>query len=795
MKMTVKFAFVCLAALLAVWPAAAQKIVLSGYVREVSSGEPLVGAVVFTEDLSSGVAANQDGFYSLQIDKREQVIKCSCAGYVTAEVKVHPKGVGTGSKTGPASLRQDFSLEEDHVMLEAAGVFSKSKREQLTLPQLGKETVSGDLIRKLPALMGEADVIRVIQMMPGVQTPSEGSTGFSVRGGGIDQNLVLMDGAPLYNSGHFLGFMSMFNGDVVKNAQLYKGDFPTNFGGRLSSVLDVSTRDGNYSQFKGDVSLGLITSKVALEGPIVKDKLSFMVAGRRTYMDLFFPLFGDKIPKNTEMYFYDLNGKISWVAGPKDRVYLSAFAGKDVFGMSMEDFDLDLMKFSFANRTQTLRWSHEFSPKVFFNATLYNSHYNAGLDCDMTSTSFDYLTAIRESGLKTGITWYINPRNTVKAGIDAAYYRMDPGDVTPSDEASIVQALYMPRTLGVMPSLYAQNEQKIGRLTLRYGFRLSSFSTLGEADQNYYDPQTHELTETVHFDKGKAIRTDIGFEPRISGSFSVSPDLSLKAAYSRTFQYIQQVPISISGSPVDAWFMASPNVAPQRSDQFSAGVNALFAGQALELSAEAFYKDNRNTMDFKENPGFVFDDAQREALLRFGTSYSFGTELMLRYDFDRFGGWVSYTWSRAIYDIPELNGGKPYRSPLNHEHSVNFVLSYDFSRRVSASADWVFYSGAPTTFPNGRFVYGGSYANIYSYRNEDSLPDYHRMDLSLTLKSKRRALGRPWGSEWNFSFYNVYSRHNAWSMAFLYNQEEDRPMAMKVYLFTIIPSVSYNVYF
>ena len=785
MKNWARIAFVLLATLSAVIPAAGQKVVLSGYVKTASGGEALVGAVVFTEDLSAGVAANQDGFYSLQVERREQVIKCSCAGYVTAEVRLNPK----------ASLKQDFTLEEDHVMLEAAGVFSKSKREQLTLPQLGKETVSGDLIRKLPALMGEADVIRVIQMMPGVQTPSEGSTGFSVRGGGIDQNLVLMDGAPLYNSGHFLGFMSMFNGDVVKNAQLYKGDFPTNFGGRLSSVLDVSTRDGNYSEFKGDVSIGLITSKAAIEGPIVKDKLSFMLAARRTYMDVFFPLFGDKIPKNTQMYFYDLNGKISWVAGPKDRVYLSAFSGKDVFGMSMEDFDLDLMKFSFANNTQTLRWSHEFSPKVFFNATLYNSHYNAGLDCDMTSTSFDYLTAIRESGLKTGITWYLNPSNTVKAGIDAAYYRMNPGDVTPSDEESIVQALHMPRSYGVMPSVYAQNEQKIGRMTLRYGFRLSSFSTLGEADQNYYDPQTHELTKTVHFEKGKAIKTDIGFEPRISGSFSINPDLSLKAAYSRSYQYIQQVPISISGSPVDAWFMASPNVAPQRSDQFSAGINALFANQALELSVEAFYKNNKNTMDFKENPGFVFDDAEREKLLRFGTSYSFGTEWMLRYDFDRFGGWVSYTWSRAIYDIPELNGGKPYRSPLNHEHSVNFVLSYDFSRRVSASADWVFYSGAPTTFPNGRFVYGGSYASIYASRNEDSLPDYHRMDLSLTLKSKRRAQGSPWGSEWNISAYNVYSRHNAWSMAFLYNQEEDRPMAMKVYLFTIIPSISYNVYF
>ena len=785
MKKSAKIAFILLSVLSAAIPAAAQKIVLSGYVKEASSGEPLIGAVVFTEDLSAGVSANNYGFYSLQVDRKEQVIKCSYAGYVTAEVKINPK----------ASLKHDFLLEEDHVMLEGATVFSKSKREQLTLPQLGKETVSGELIRKLPALMGEADIIRVIQMMPGVQTPSEGSTGFSVRGGGIDQNLVLMDGAPLYNSGHFLGFMSMFNGDVVKNVQLYKGDFPANFGGRLSSVLDVSTRDGNNNEFKGDFSLGLITSKLAVEGPIVKNKLSFMLAGRRTYMDLFFPLFGDKIPKNTQMYFYDLNGKLSWVAGPKDRVYLSAFSGRDVFGMSMEDFDLDLMKFSFANNTQTLHWSHEFSPKVFFNTSLYNSRYNAGLDCDMTSTGFDYQTALRETGLKAGITWYINPNNTVKAGVQAAYFRMDPGDVTPSDDQSIVQALHMPQSYGVQPALYVQNEQKIGKLTLRYGFRLASFSSLGEADQKYYDPVTHELTKTVHFDKNKPIQTDIGFEPRVSGSFSVSPDFSLKAAYSRSYQYIQQVPISISGSPVDAWFIASPNIKPQRSDQFSAGLNALFVNQALELSVEAFYKSNHNTMDFKENPGFVFDDAERERLLRFGTSYSFGTELMLRYDFDRFGGWVSYTWSRAMYDIPELNGGKPYRSPLNHEHSVNFVLSYDFNRRVSASADWVFYSGAPTTFPNGRFIYGGSYANIYSYRNEDSLPDYHRMDLSLTLKSKRRAEGKRWGSEWNFSFYNAYSRHNAWSLAFLYSQKEQRPMAMKVYLFTIIPSVSYNVYF
>lgn len=785
MRFSAKIVTLCLALLVCALPSAAQKAVLSGYVKEASSGEPLIGAVVFTEDLSAGVSTNNYGFYSLQLERKAQVVKCSYAGYVTAEVAIDPKG----------PVKYDFALEEDHQVLEAAKVFSKSKREQLTLPQLGKETVTGDIIRKLPALMGEADVIRVIQMMPGVQTPSEGSTGFSVRGGGIDQNLVLMDGAPLYNSGHFLGFMSMFNGDAVKTAHLYKGDFPASFGGRLSSVLDVSTRDGNNNHYTGNLSIGLLTSRAEIEGPIVKDKLSFMLAGRRTYMDLFFPLLGDDMPKNTQMFFYDLNAKLSWVASPRDRVYLSAFSGRDVFGMSMEDFDIDLMRFSFANNTQTLHWSHEFSPKIFFNTSLYNSGYNAGLDCEMSSTSFNYVTAIRETGLKAGITWYINPSNTVQAGVNAAYLRMDPGDVTPSGEESIVQALHMPPSYAVMPALYAQNEQKIGKLTVRYGFRLVAFSSLGEAEQKYFDPQTHELARTVHFDKGEVIKTYVGFEPRFSGSLSITPDLSVKAAYSRSFQYVQQVPISISGSPVDAWFMASPNTMPQCSDQVSAGMNALFANQALELALEAFYKSNKNTLDFKENPGFVFDDADREGLLRFGKSYSFGTELMLRYDFDRLGGWLSYTWSRAMYDIPELNGGKPYRSPLNHEHSVNFVLSYDISRRVEASADWVFYSGAPTTFPSGRFVYGGTYSSIYASRNEDSLPNYHRMDLSLTFKSKRRAEGKPWGSEWNISVYNVYARHNAWSVAFLYNMEKEKPQAMKVYLFTIIPSVSYNVYF
>ena len=760
-------------------------VLVSGYVKDASSGEPLIGAVVFTADLSVGVSTDGFGYYSIRTKTSEGIVKCSFSGYKTASIEVR----------GEKSLRHDFLLEEDLTELEAAKVFSKTKREEIALPQMGRANVDAVLVKKVPAIMGESDLIRVIQMMPGVQTPSEGSVGFSVRGGGVDQNLIIMDGAPLYNSGHFLGFLSMFNGDAVKNAQLYKGDFPAMYGGRLSSVLDISTRDGNNRSFGGNASIGLITSKLFLEGPIVKEKLSFMLSARRTYLDVFFPLFGKKVPKETDLFFYDINARLSYVAGPSDRLYFSVFSGRDVFGMSMEEFQLDHMKFRYANNTQSLRWNHVFSPKVSMVTTLYNARYDDGLSVDMNMADFDYAAMIREMGLKTGITWYAGRYNTVQAGVNLANYHLEPGTVTPSGHSSVVIGIKQASTLAFQPSFYLQNEQKLSSLTVRYGLRFSLFSTYGNCMQRYFDPVTHELDRIEPFGTGKKIIGFSGLEPRISASWSINRDFSLKASYTRSNQYIQLAAVSVSGSPVDTWLTASPNIKPQKSDQFSVGANALFVDQALELSLEAFYKRNRNTMDFVDNAGIVIDNENREGLLRFGKSWSYGTELMLKYEFDKINGWLSYTWSRAKYHIPEINGGEPYRSPLNHEHSVNFVLTYDINRRVSASADWVFYSGAPTTFPVGRFSYGGTYAPIYNKRNTDSMPDYHRLDLSVTYRTKGRASGKRWSGEWNLSLYNAYSRHNAWSIAFNYNVEEDKPEARKVYLFTIVPSVSYNIKF
>ena len=762
-----------------------RKAVISGYVRDAETGEPLPQAVIFLEDKKTGVAADGVGFYSLNVPVGKHTIYCSFFGYETDEMPVDVK----------QATRLDFHLKLDRNELEASTVFSRSKREEIKLPQMGLERVDAGLVKRMPNLMGEADIIRVIQMMPGVQTPSEGSTGFSVRGGGVDQNLILVDGAPIYNCGHFLGFLSMFNGDAVRGADLYKGDFPASYGGRISSVLDISTKDGNNRAFGGNASIGLITSKLFLEGPIVPGKLSFMLAGRRTYLDLFFPMLGDNISDKTQMYFYDLNAKLSWVAGEKDRVYLSAFSGKDVFGFEMEEFNLAEMVFGFANHTQSLRWNHVYSPKLTSDVILYNSLYRNDIGTEMDSADFDTRQEIRETGLKAGWTWYANGNNTVKAGVQLARFGVMPGHTKPRNDESMVKEVRIPDNYAIQPSAYLQNEQKLGRLTLRYGLRYSNFITMGPTEQKYFDPETHELTETVDVEKGEVIKTFSGWEPRISASLPLTEDFSLKGAWVRSYQYLQQSRISITGSPVDAWFTASPNVEPQRSDQYSFGVNALLAGQALQLSLEGFYKDNRNTMDFMDNPGLVLADPDREGLLRFGTSWSYGTELMLKYEFARWNGWLAYTWSRAWYKIPELNDGNPYPSPINHEHAVNFVLSYDLTKRWSAATEWVFYSGSPTTYPVGRYEYMGRWVPVYSSRNEDRLPDYHRMDLSLTYRTARRVAGKRWSTEWNLSLYNAYSRHNAWSVAFSYNREEEQAQALKVYLFTIIPSLSCNIQF
>lgn len=763
-----------------------RKITISGHVRDAKDNEPLTQAVIYTEDKKIGVAADANGFYSLSVSPVKQKIYCSYFGYTTAEATIDP---------GSNEIQLDFLLKSDPDILEAATIFSHPNRAEIKLPQMGLQRVDASLVRKLPALMGEADIIRIIQTMPGVQSPSEGSTGFSVRGGGLDQNLVLLDGAPIYNCGHFLGFLSMFNGDVIRGADLYKGDFPASYGGRLASVLDIATKDGNNQQFGGNFSLGLISSKLFLEGPIVPGKLSFMLAGRRTYLEAFLPLAKGQIPEDTRMYFYDLNAKISWTISEKDHIFLSAFSGKDMLSLRLEELNLDKTTFIFTNHTQSLRWNHVYSPKVTSDFLVYNSLYRNDMGINMEAAEFDYYQAIRETGFRAGWTWYADEHNTVKAGVQTGWYAIEPGYCTPRDSTSLVKEVRVPNYAFSLPAVYVQNEQKLGPLSLRYGLRFALYSRLGPTEQRYYDPETHELLYIRDLKRGSIINRYCGLEPRFSASFAFTDDFSTKVAYARSYQYLQQTRVSVTGSPVDVWFAASPNLKPQRSDMFSLGIETLMAKESVRFSLEGFYKYNINTLDFCDNPGLVINDINQEALLRVGTSRAFGVETMLKYDFARWNGWLSYTWSNCMYHIPEINDGIPYRSPLNHEHSVNFVLTYDFSKQLSASTEWVFYSGAPTTYPIGRYQFMDRWVRVYSTRNADRMPDYHRLDLSLTWRTKRRAADKRWSAEWNLSVYNAYARHNAWSVGFHYKALEQQALAEKIYLFTILPSISCNIKF
>lgn len=756
-----------------------RRFTVSGHVKDADSGEMMIGAVVNPAGLVAGAVTNAYGFYSLELPAGDYLLCCSSLGFESDTLSISLR----------ADLRHDFVLKESALSLEGSTVTAISKREKLLRPETSLVNLSGDFIKKVPVIFGETDIIKVIQMMPGVQAPSEGSTGFSVRGGGVDQNLVLMDEAPVYNAGHFMGFFSVFNNDAVKTGDLYKGDISAKYGGRLSSLLDIHTIDGNMQEFGGSLSVGLISSKALLEGPIVKDKASFMVAARRTYIDLFFPLFGAL--KGDKMFFHDINAKANWIINDNNRLYLSVFNGKDVFAMANSeaaDLDLDM---DFANNTQSLRWNHIFSPKLFSNFTLLNSHYDFNTMLEFSATDIDMGSNLHNQGFKADFNWFLNASNTISFGMQGNRYVISPAIFTPRSEGIFSEYTY-PQTTALAPDFYIQNEQKIGpKVSLRYGLRLSNFATVGERTQRYYNA-AHELDHTEDFAKGETVKAWHALEPRFSSSFSISRSMSVKAAWSRNVQYIQQAIYSISGSPLDIWFSASPNIKPQVSDQYTVGFFKNFFDDALETSVELFYKDNRGTIDFKDHPNVIMNE-DLEAEVREGTSFARGAEFMVKYEKGKFDGWVGYTLSQARYKIPEINGGKPYDSPMNHKHSVSVVGTYRFNKRLSASADWVYYSGAPTTYPSGVMEVGGSRVPLYSDRNRDHFPDYHRLDLSLTLQGRRVPAGKRWHGEWNLSVYNVYSRHNAWALDFHYDDETEEVTARKVYLFTAIPSISYTL--
>lgn len=758
--------------------AAKPYLTLSGYISDASTGELLIGATVYITELSAGGATNVYGYYSIRLDAGKYQLTYSYVGYESQKFQLSLQGDTT---LNIKLIPKDLNLSE-------VVVTGESITEQISRAQMGVARLDIKNIRQIPAFMGEVDVIKALQLLPGVQATSEGGSGFSVRGGSPDQNLILLDEALVYNPSHLLGFFSVFNNDAVKGVELFKGDIPAEYGGRLSSVVDVRMNDGNSQQLSGQGGIGTISSRLTLEGPIQKDKSSFMLAGRRTYADLFLALSPDEEIRDNTLYFYDFNGKANYTFNDRNRLFISGYFGKDVF--KNENFAL-----GWGNQTFTLRWNHLFSSKIFSNFSLIYSRFNYELGIpEGQANAFNWNSQMKDYSLKSDFTWYASANNTLKFGFQSTFHNFSPGTAEGIGNETAFNKIEVAKSFAIESGLYVSNEQKIGsRLTLKYGLRLSLFNNIGKGTVYEFDDNYHKI-DSVVYPSGEVFQSFMNLEPRFSLAYKLDEFSSVKAAYTRNAQYVHLAQNSTAGTPLDIWFPSSPNVEPQLGDQFSLGYFRYFPKQKLETSVEGFYKLNHNAIDFKDHAELLLNE-YLEGELRFGEAWSYGLEFLARLNEGQLNGWVSYTWSRTFRKIPEINNGSPYPASYDRPHDISIVANYQLSKRISLGANWVYSTGSAVTFPTGRFTIGNSIAPVYSNRNAYRLPDYHRLDLSVTLKQKDKP-NRKWTGEWNLSVYNAYYRKNPWVINFIADGEQSNvTKAEMTYLFGIVPAITYNFKF
>lgn len=769
---TLLFLFTCVYNL----SAQEKKFSISGNIRDAANGEDLIGAGVIISGTRTGTITNAYGFYSLSLSKGTYLLVFSYIGYRKKQVQVELS----------EDTRLNIDLDLDAEEISEVVVSAESRNRNITKAEMSVEKLSAKSIKTVPALMGEVDVIKAIQLLPGVQSTSEGTSGFSVRGGGHDQNLILLDEATVYTASHLMGFFSVFNNDAIKDVTLYKGDIPASFGGRLSSLLDIRTKDGNSQRFSGMGGIGLISSRLTLEGPL-GSKASALLSGRRTYADVFLKLSSDADLRKSSLYFYDMNAKLNFRIDDNNRIFLAGYFGRDNFSNKFAGMD-------FGNKTATARWNHIFSPKLFSNFTLLGSFYDYYMNSEISSQLNQYWKSqMYDYGAKADFSYLPNPKNNIKFGYNLIYHYFIPGTGGGTGESSIVGNVTLPKEYALEHAVYLANETTIGeKLKLKYGLRYSLFQNIANGEElDYLKDYGVDYTKT--YKKGKIYHHQQQVEPRLGITYIMNDFHSVKASYSRTAQYIQLASNSSSGSPLDVWFQASQNVKPQLCDQYAIGYFRNFANNEYEASAEVYYKNMKDAVDFKDHADLIGnEDLEHE--LRFGKGYSYGLELMLRKNSGRINGWISYTLSKSRRQVDDINEGRWYRSPYDKPHNISIVGNYELSPKWMLSANWVYASGAPVTLPTGRFEIENNYVPIYSGRNEYRYPAYHRLDLSATWKLSKP--GKRFNHELNFSLYNAYGRKNTWMIIF--RQEADNPdgiNAKKVYLFSFIPSVTWNINF
>ena len=758
---------------------AQQKGQVAGVIKDAETNSTLIGVSIYEEQLQLGTTTDEKGHYELDLPMGERTLRISYIGYTTLYKKV-----SIGAK--PVTL--NVKLQPESEKLSEVQVTSERKDRNVTAMSMSVQTLDMITIKKIPALMGEVDVIKSITLLPGVQSASEGSSGFSVRGGATDHNLILLDGAPIYNASHFLGFFSVFNNDVVKDATLYKGDIPAYFGGRLSSVLDVSVKDEMPKRFGVQGGIGLVTSHLMLESPLFDNKTSVMVAGRRTYAGLVLPFLGEDLDKS-KINFYDVNAKVTQTLGKNDRLYLSLYNGHDQFSMQQ------MIGLGYGNSSATMRWSHIFSDRLVSNLSLIGSRYRYSIDMNYSPYDFAIKAGTDAANLNYDFAMHWNDKHSSKFGLSTGIQSYLQGEIDDrggalSQYLQIDQSESVARK-GLEHALYFTHDYTpVPRLTFRAGMRLSCFQNIGEEDLYVFDDVIYIVTDTLHYDKGEVFNTVINPEPRVAAMYQLDEHSSVKASYSRTVQYAQVASSATGGLPFDVWFPTGPNVKPQKCDQYALGYFRNFDNDAIETSVEVYYKNMKNVIDFKDNAityGYLLIDGE----LRVGKGRSYGAEFLVRKNMGKFTGWVSYTYSRTFRTIKGISKGQEYRSPYDRPHNIVIVGNYELTPRITLAANWIYNTGQPVTFPYGQYTLNGmTYAVYNGKRNESRYPAYHRLDLSFTCKLGKLD-NRRWQHELNVSVYNAYARHNTWAITF--EQGKNGSIETKnMYLFSAVPSISYN---
>lgn len=766
---------------------AQDKVTLNGYVKDADNGEELIGVTVYIPKLQAGTVTNPYGFYSITVPSGTYDVQFSFVGFKTQTVSL----ALTQNET------KNIELANEATVIQEVVVTDKPLDANVVDVQMSRHTIDIAQTRKLPALFGEVDIIKNVQMLPGVVTAGEGTSSFYVRGGSADQNLILIDEAPVYDPSHLFGLFSIFNADVIKESELYKGGIPPRFGGRLSSILEVRTKDGNNKEFHGAGGIGSMAARLMVEGPIRKDKSSFIVSARRSYVDLFLKA----ADQDNLVRFQDINAKINWRHNNNNRIFAAFYTGRDVFKFGGGDFG-----FSWGNATGTLRWNHLFNDRLFSNTSLIISNFDYKLEINDPVQGLDWTSSLQELSLKNDLSYFINLRNELTFGYHITGRRFSPGKIEPNAEGSIFQTVELQKLFALDHGLYVNDQCHVSdKITIDYGVRLSIFQSMGPGSVFLYEDPHDNInvtrTDTLEFKAWETIKTYVNLEPRLAIRYIIGSEQSIKLSYNRMVQNTHLIAAGTVPLPFNTWNPSDYYLRPQLADQVAAGYFRNLKDNMYEVSLEAYYKNSKNVTDFADNAQLFFNrDLSTE--FRQGDAWSYGLEFMLNKKEGKLTGMVSYTWSVAKRKIPGVNLGNEFYANYDRRNVLNIFATYDLNDKWSFGASFNYSSGRPITLSQGKFEYGDYNPDVITERNGYRLPPYDRLDLSATLTPQKRK-SRKWHGQWVFSIYNAYSRQNPFTIYTRTKQDKDGNIigdgtekeARLVYLFPIIPSVTYNFKF